>query len=203
MSLQPGATSVTAGTELVERALASPVARWAWSLPPRSRPRPRVLTGCSVTCSRTCSTPWWPCARQPRAACRCPWIGETTCAGGPPDELAVVASLRHHGCSLLGVWSRLDHDRPVAVGGGALPASTVARAGALEIAVHGWDVARACGSPWSLPDQLANDLLHHAAALVSPQDRGVRFAAPFPLPPGRPASDRLVAFTGRPPDWGP
>jgi uncharacterized protein (TIGR03083 family) len=73
------------------------------------------------------------------------------------------------------------------------------RAGALELAVHGWDVAHACGTRRPLPAGLAADLLALAPALVSPAGRGHLFAAPVPAPPGADDTDRLVAFLGRPP----
>jgi uncharacterized protein (TIGR03083 family) len=74
----------------------------------------------------------------------------------------------------------------------------VVRAGALELAVHGWDVAHACGARRPLPAGLDADLLALAPALVSP-GRGHRFAAPVPAPPGADDTDRLVAFLGRSP----
>jgi len=119
------------------------------------------------------------------------------------DELPAVASLRSRGCGLLGAWSRLGADQRVSVGGRALPASVIAVAGALEVAVHGWDVARACGDQRALPDGLAVVLLRHAPALVTPADRGRRFAEPVVVPDRCSPSDHLLAFTGRAPDWEP
>jgi uncharacterized protein (TIGR03086 family) len=200
MSLQPGATPVTAGTELLERALAFTRGTLALVTPAQlGRPTPcsawrlRDLLGHmedSLVALRD--------AAAEGTVALAPW---PSAAAG--DEPAVVAALRHHGCSLLGAWTRLEHDQPVAVGGRPLPASTVALVGALEVTVHGWDVARTCGDPRPLPDGLARELLEHAEALVTPADRGVRFGPPVPVPPGCPSSDQLLAWTGRSPDWEP
>ncbi|MDF2090975.1 TIGR03086 family metal-binding protein [Knoellia sp. 3-2P3] len=199
MSLQPGATPVTAGTELLERALAFTRGTLALVTPDHlERPTPcsawrlRDLLGHMEDSLVALHD-----AAAEGSVTLAPWP-----PGAPGDEPAVVASLRHHGCALLGAWARLEHDQPVAVGGRPLPASTVAVVGALEVAVHGWDVARSCGRTWSLPEGLARELLRHVDALVGAEDRGVRFADPVQLPPGRPPSDRLLALTGRAPDWG-
>jgi uncharacterized protein (TIGR03086 family) len=128
--------------------------------------------------------------------------GEVPLTAGPvgPD---VVASLRQTGCSLLGRWSALRGDQSISVGGRTLPASVVAVTGALEVAVHGWDVARACGVRAPLPPGLADELLRHARWLIAAEDRGVRFGWPVATPAGCPPGDRLLALTGRQPDWEP
>jgi len=87
--------------------------------------------------------------------------------------------------------------RDVAVDDLALTTGIVTTTGALEVAVHGWDVAVARGHRRPLPDALATDLLALCPLLVSDIDRPVRFAAPIPLPRGAAAGDRLLAFLGR------
>jgi uncharacterized protein (TIGR03086 family) len=200
MSLQPGATPVTAGTELLERALAFTRGTLALVTPAQlERPTP-----CSAWRLRDLldhmedSLVALHDAAAEGVVSLAPWL-----SAAPADEPAVVASLRHHGCALLGAWTRLEHDQPVTVGGRPLPASTVALVGALEVTAHGWDVARACGDARPLPEDLAGALLEHADALVTPADRGVRFADPVPVPPGCPAGERLLALTGRSPHWRP
>jgi uncharacterized protein (TIGR03086 family) len=130
----------------------------------------------------------------------------------PVSALAVVNRLRDRACRLLGEWSRpcaVDPARPheapvedalVSISGRTLPSSLVAVAGALEIAVHGWDVALACGQPRAIPAPLAGELLELAPLLVRPADRPGRFAAPVEVAASAPAGDRLVAFLGRRPD---
>jgi uncharacterized protein (TIGR03086 family) len=80
-----------------------------------------------------------------------------------------------------------------------LPASAMASAGALEIAVHGWDISRACGRCQPIPRALAADLLAIAPLLIPNADRHPLFAAPVSVPPEASPSDRLAAFLGRSP----
>jgi len=80
-----------------------------------------------------------------------------------------------------------------------LPAIAMECAGAIEIAVHAWDISQACGRPRPIPDELAATLLAIAPLLIPETARHPLFA-----PPVRPAAqagpgDRLVAFLGREP----
>lgn len=200
MSLQPDAMPVVAGAELLERALSFTRGALALVTPER--------LGVPTPCTRWDLRQLLEHMDDSLAA-----LHEAAALGRvatnpelPPetaDEPSVVTSLRRRGCSLLGSWSRLDRDQPVAVGAYWAAASTVALAGALEVAVHGWDVARACGDLRPLPEGLAAALLPGVGTVISAGDRGVRFAPPVPVDPTRPAGERLLASTGRPPDWSP
>ena len=117
---------------------------------------------------------------------------------GPPSA-DPVASLRLRACALLGAWSNHAGAGLVSVAGSPVTAGVLASAGALEVAVHGWDVARACGHDRPLPEPLAADLLEVAPSLVSDRDRPARFAAAVALPDTADASARLLAFLGRDP----
>jgi hypothetical protein len=67
----------------------------------------------------------------------------------------------------------------------------------VEVAVHGWDVARACGVDRPIPPALAGELLELCPLLVDDADRPGRFGPPAdPSRWARPG-DRLVAFLGR------
>ena len=87
----------------------------------------------------------------------------------------------------------------VTIGGHTLTSALVAGTGAIEITVHGWDVARACGRTDPVPPALADELLDLAPLLVACTDRPGRFDRPVPVPPGAAPGDRLVAFLGRQP----
>ncbi len=87
----------------------------------------------------------------------------------------------------------------VRVGGCSLPVGVVTCVGALEILVHGWDIARACGHRRAIPPQLAETMLRMSSLFVTDDDRPARFAVPVTLPPRASAGDRLVAFLGRDP----
>ncbi|GAB3792376.1 TIGR03086 family metal-binding protein [Nocardioides ungokensis] len=125
----------------------------------------------------------------------------TEAAGGwvevrrPAPAETRVGTLQDKACALLGAWTMAA---PAAVLVGDLPveASLLVAAAALEVTVHGWDVAQATGRRTPVPDELARELLPVARAVVSCSDRGVRFAAE------RPAADSsdaalLLAFLGR------
>jgi len=127
--------------------------------------------------------------------------------------VTAVATLRDRGCRLLGDWVRAqragDADEPgagagvpaVEVGGLPVPSGLVAAAGALEVTVHGWDVAQACRRPRTLPAPLAVELLELAPLLVRPGDRCGRFGAAVEAHPEAGPGDRLLAFLGRDPGW--
>jgi uncharacterized protein (TIGR03086 family) len=93
---------------------------------------------------------------------------------------------------------RYGHE-PVAVGDRRLTTSVVAITGAIEVAVHGWDISVTCGDASPLPGRLASELLPYAALLVPRHTRPGLFADPVPVPRHTCAGDRLVAFLGRPP----
>src|SRR5690348_4367021 len=61
-----------------------------------------------------------------------------------------AAHLRGHARRLLGVWVR-DSPARVGIGGMGVDGDLLAGAGALEVCVHGWDVARACGVSRQIP----------------------------------------------------
>jgi len=104
--------------------------------------------------------------------------------------------LRVKACSLLGAWSS-PAARSVLVGGRDLDARLLLGAGALEIAVHGWDVAQATGADLDIPEQLAEALFPVARAVVGDTDRGRSFAPALPWDEGASWSARLVGFCGR------
>jgi uncharacterized protein (TIGR03086 family) len=93
-----------------------------------------------------------------------------------------------------------DHsDRVIGIGDRSITLSTVAVLGALEVALHGWDISRACGPARPIPAPLAADLLEIAPLLVGEFDRAPLFAPPVTPAPDAGPSDRLAAFLGRDP----
>lgn len=111
-----------------------------------------------------------------------------------------VAALRSRACTLLGAVTAAEDDAAVTIADHALTRSVVTGAGALEIAVHGWDVAESCGGGHPIPSALADELLDLAPLLVTPDDRPTRFADALGVPPSAAPSTRLLAFLGRPVD---
>ncbi|SEF17514.1 TIGR03086 family metal-binding protein [Jiangella alba] len=115
-------------------------------------------------------------------------------AGGDADP---VGTLRWRARTLLARCAAGSGPDVVAVGERWLAARTVAATGALEIAVHGWDVARACGADRPLPSSFARRLLEVSNLLVDDGDRPARFAPPLPVHDGGGVDVRLLAFLGR------
>ena len=115
---------------------------------------------------------------------------------GPASPVDAVERLRVQACSLLGSWSAVARDDDVMVGDRPLASSVLACAGALEVAVHGWDVSQATGSCRPLPALLALDLLPWVDVFVTDLDRPDRFGPELDVPMGGPSS-RLLALVGR------
>ncbi|MFJ4890518.1 MULTISPECIES: TIGR03086 family metal-binding protein [unclassified Streptomyces] len=111
-----------------------------------------------------------------------------------------VCAFRARAGALLGAWAAVSAAPAApAVGDRCLDLGLLAAVGALEIAVHGWDVTQACGRPRPIPAALAADLLPLAPVVVADADRGVRFADPVAVPAGAGPGDVLLAFLGRGP----
>jgi uncharacterized protein (TIGR03086 family) len=116
----------------------------------------------------------------------------------PPADLAGI--FRDRAGRLLAARATAGRRHQVlAVGDLPLPAIAVEGAGAIEIAVHGWDMAQACGQDRPIPDALAASLLAIAPLLIPETGRHPQFGPPVtaaaPVGPG----DRLVAYLGRKP----
>lgn len=112
----------------------------------------------------------------------------------PSSATARVANLQAKACDLLGAWS--SSETPVVqVGGQPVAVETIARLAALEITVHGWDVARTTGYDDAVPDDLAHALLPTALAVAL--ERTEEFAPPVPVSADAAPSRRLFALLGR------
>ncbi|MFC4606098.1 TIGR03086 family metal-binding protein [Rhodococcus kronopolitis] len=114
----------------------------------------------------------------------------------------LVAALRDRACHLLGSWAGSADSAPVRIGGVPVLSDIVPSAGALEIAVHGWDVSVACGRPRPIPAALADELLTCAALFVTDVDRPARFGPPVEVVGDADPGRRLLAFLGRDPRGG-
>jgi len=123
----------------------------------------------------------------------------------PPDPLAAcppaddrVDVLRDRAAALLSVsYCYAGPERFVAVGGLPVPAGLVACTGAVEIAVHGWDVSSALGACAPIPAGLATRMLRLCPLLVAGRD-GL-FAAPVQVPAQASPGDQLLGYLGRQP----
>jgi uncharacterized protein (TIGR03086 family) len=92
-------------------------------------------------------------------------------------------------------------DRAHATPFGEMPGAMVAGFTAVDVLVHGWDLARATGQTVGFDDALAGEILGFARQTISDDTRAPRIGPEVPAPDGASASaiDRLVAFMGRTP----
>ncbi|MFD9502205.1 TIGR03086 family metal-binding protein [Streptomyces sp. NPDC060035] len=88
-------------------------------------------------------------------------------------------------------------------GGVDLPASVAAMVVSNELVVHGWDLARSTGQEFRADEAS----LRSSEALLAPVDDGrgpgALFGPPVPIPHDAPLLDRVIALSGRRPDWRP
>jgi uncharacterized protein (TIGR03086 family) len=123
----------------------------------------------------------------------------------PPDhdDCDPVETLRDRAAQLLCAAYGYGGPRQlVVVGGLPLPTGLVVCTGAVEIAVHGWDVSAAlsdngCGALRPIPAALATRMLRLGPLLVV--GREGLFAVPIEVPAQASPGDRLVSYLGRRP----
>jgi uncharacterized protein (TIGR03086 family) len=92
------------------------------------------------------------------------------------------------------------------IAGGDAPAAMVGLTAADELVVHGWDVARATGQPYTCEPELldaARSFLVQFASPDAPAGPEVPFGPSRPLPGDAPLLDRVIALAGREPGWRP
>jgi uncharacterized protein (TIGR03086 family) len=82
---------------------------------------------------------------------------------------------------------------------GDMPGSVLGGFTTLDIAVHGWDLAKASGQQADLGDDLADEVLAFAQQTITDTTRAPRIGPEVAAAPGASATDRLVAFLGRRP----
>ena len=114
-------------------------------------------------------------------------------------------AFRDRAGQFLDAWTGPGHQRRqvVEIADRPLAASVMAAAAALEVAVHAWDISRACRQRQPIPHALATGLLAIAPVLVPRTSRHPLFAAPVTLAATAGPSDRLAAFLGRSPGITP
>lgn len=134
--------------------------------------------------------------------------GGSVSTARPAPAPVEVARVQDRARALLGVWSgRAGPGRPdasggngtrnqeagIEVGGLVVEPALVTSAAALEVTVHGWDVATALGLAHPVPPRLAEALLPLARDLAPLG----RFAPPLPEPDAAAPGVRLLALLGR------
>ena len=121
----------------------------------------------------------------------------------PPDRDPAAdpaRTLRDQASRLLAARATTGCRRQVLdIGDLPLPAIAMECAGAIEIAVHGWDISQACGRCRPIPDALAATLLAIAPLLIPETGRHPLFRPPVTATAQASPGDRLVAVLGRTP----
>jgi uncharacterized protein (TIGR03086 family) len=115
------------------------------------------------------------------------------------DAQALEKALRE----VADTYARLPADaQEVATPLGPLPPRLAAAAGAMDAAVHAWDIAVATGQDAPLEEELADGIWLAAERLADHlRDAFGVFAAAREVPAGAGRSQALLAFLGRDPHW--
>ena len=108
----------------------------------------------------------------------------------------LVEVLRDRATELLCAAFAVDEPL-IRVEGILVPRGIIVAAGAVEIAVHGWDVSVACGGLARVPAELAGPLVRELPQLIDVRD-GL-FGPPVAVPALACPGVRLVAYLGRDP----
>jgi uncharacterized protein (TIGR03083 family) len=103
------------------------------------------------------------------------------------------------GTARAGASPGTDLEEVIAIADRRLTLGVLIGVGALELAVHGWDLSRACGRREPIPGALATGLLDISPLLVPRTGRQPLFGPPVTVPPLAIPSDQLVAYLGRDP----
>ena len=91
----------------------------------------------------------------------------------------------------------------IGVMGDATPASDVAAMLIMEMALHGWDVARATGQEYVCDDAVAAAVLDTVEAQAELFRKYQGFKDIVPVPDRAPTFDRALSLSGRDPQWRP
>ncbi|MBO0917031.1 TIGR03086 family metal-binding protein [Streptomyces laculatispora] len=102
--------------------------------------------------------------------------------------------------ALVDAWARPGAEDGTA-GSLGFPARTVGHMALSDLTVHVWDLARATGQEF-VPDADVVSELATAMVAMAPKAREAKvFGEPFPVPEGASPFARVLALTGRDPDW--
>jgi uncharacterized protein (TIGR03086 family) len=91
------------------------------------------------------------------------------------------------------------------VGEVSMPAEQMGVVALDELVLHGWDLARSTGQPFSCDDESTQAVLAFTAAMSEPgaaDSRRGLFGPVVEVPPEAAAFDRALGFAGRDPRWG-
>jgi uncharacterized protein (TIGR03086 family) len=163
----------------------------AWTGPARTGPARTGTARTGTARTRTARTDT-ACTETPQAEAADTGAAPTEAA---PTEAADTEAARTEAAQTgADDWSEI-----IAIADRRLTLGVMTGVGALEMAVHGWDISRACGHPQPIPGALAIGLLHISPLLVPRTGRAPLFGPPVTVPAIATPSDQLVAYLGRNP----
>lgn len=127
----------------------------------------------------------------------------------PPGELATTlepewrGELEHRLATLAGAWSEPSAWEGDALAGGVtLPAAIMALVALNEVAVHGWDLARATDQDYELDSRIIETLTAFNGQDADDQAAREGIYGPVvKIPADASPQDHLIALTGRNPAW--
>ena len=112
---------------------------------------------------------------------------------GIPDQLGTLAEAWQEP----GAWDGMTR-----AGGIDMPGEIAGMVALEEVLVHGWDLARATGQPFTAADEHLGIVVDFFAGATE-ESRGDAFGPPAPVADGAPLVDRAMAASGRDPAWSP
>ncbi|MDH2428181.1 TIGR03086 family metal-binding protein [Sphaerisporangium sp. TRM90804] len=84
-----------------------------------------------------------------------------------------------------------------------VPASIAAQMALIDLVVHGWDLSRATGLPYTVDDELVRAVTALMERMGDQARQMGVFGAAVPVPETAPAFDRALGLSGRDPRWSP
>jgi uncharacterized protein (TIGR03086 family) len=122
--------------------------------------------------------------------------------GRPPGEWA--AALAPELEAAADAWADpAAWDGDTVMGSAPMPAAVVGPMMMAEFALHGWDVARAAGARYEVPEELGAAVLAAVEPLAGMGRDGGWYGAEVAVPSGASSFDRALGLTGRDPAWSP
>ncbi|WP_250036346.1 TIGR03086 family metal-binding protein [Paractinoplanes maris] len=119
-----------------------------------------------------------------------------------PDPVGAYRAAADEVIAAFGPEDVLDREFALA-GIGTVPGRLAIGFHLVDYVAHGWDVARALGAAWTLPDDVLSAALPVAEMVPDDESRsapGAAFAARQPYA-GNDPLDRILALLGRSPTW--
>lgn len=198
-TLRPTGAHVRAAGALATAAVAA-VGPDQWSLP----------TPCTEYDVRTAVDHLaWGVVLSQRAATRTPLERDWSRPGPPPfldgrEPEEWAAALAPELEAAADAWSDpASWEGETVLGASAMPASVVGPMMLAEFALHGWDVARAVGAAYEVPDELGRVVLAAVGSMAQMGRDGGWYGPEVPVPAAASAFDRALGLSGRDPGWAP